>query len=400
MKFMFFLMLLLSSSLALGKIEFNLDEICSQVRSDEQDSQNDGIDELSSSELLIVDQGFCDVYLETALEDTVYEALSLVAPDESVSEDEKSSIKEYASCENPTQILIKPLMPNDYLYNHTTGEGINPKKRWVVRFYASHSFTNYFKTDISFRSARYNVDVKDYQWAERGSREFFTLDHMKEHGEIYRLIDEPTNTFTVSISNGKFEYFLSVFHPKFLQGENQVKYMKGTIDGVAVDGVYPINRPFDGWNQELGEMELVRNQNTHLQLYFKGGVGYRVPLLNTKFMNITTVPSLALGVMAGQNLTVSIKEGEWWEFDDHLAPKFSVQGFGGTVANRLEFNLGKKRRFGLFYEAAYSFVKQEHEFMQMEDGSPGTQKYNLQFMENTVGITIKLFDTKNRKIRN
>jgi len=59
--------------------------------------------------------------------------------------------------------------------------------------------------------------------------------------------------------------------------------MEGTIDGVEVEGVYDINKPFDGYNQEPGEMELVRNENTYMQIIFEVVYGYRFKLLDTKY---------------------------------------------------------------------------------------------------------------------
>ena len=41
------------------------------------------------------------------------------------------------------------------------------------RRYASNSFTTYFNTNIKINSRPYKVDIKDYEWAERGSRVFF-----------------------------------------------------------------------------------------------------------------------------------------------------------------------------------------------------------------------------------
>ena len=91
-----------------------------------------------------------------------------------------------------------------------------------------------------------------------------------------QMIDEPTNNFTISIEKDGNEFFLSAFHPKFLQADDQERYMKGTIDGTEVDGVYHINKPFDGYNQTPGEMELVRNENTYMQMIFEIGYGKRL----------------------------------------------------------------------------------------------------------------------------
>ena len=68
--------------------------------------------------------------------------------------------------------------------------------KWKLRLYLSHSFTKYYNTDIKFSSSRYNVKIKDYQWIERGSREFFQYEKWTEQGNNpLQMIDEPSNTF-------------------------------------------------------------------------------------------------------------------------------------------------------------------------------------------------------------
>ena len=82
--------------------------------------------------------------------------------------------------------------------------------KWKLRIYLSHSFTEYYNTDIEFLSSRYNVEIKDYQWIERGSREFFLYKKWIEQGNNpLQMIDEPSNTFVLSIEKNNNEFFLS-----------------------------------------------------------------------------------------------------------------------------------------------------------------------------------------------
>ena len=257
--------------------------------------------------------------------------------------------------------------------------------KWRLRLYLSHSFTIYYNTDIKFSSSRYNIEIKDYQWIERGSRDFFQYKKLTEQrNNPLQMIDEPSNTFVLSIEKNSHEIFLSVFHPKFLQNPEQIVYMKGTIDGVEVDGIYEINRPFDGYNQFPGEMELVRNENTHREMLFEIGYGYRFKLLDAKIGNITYVPSMGLGLSCGKNLIVVVKEEDWWNYDKYRQ-KSEIQGFGGSLTNRIEFN-PKKERFGIFYENKLSYYKQNHGFMD------GNQKYNLKLIGNSFGIKFMIYN--------
>ena len=375
MKSVFIVVCIFSSSLIYAQElkELDLMAIC-QGKSNQDSSAEDPLKKtmkvasLKDKNIVIMDKGFCAQYLQTQTE---------ILTEDVVSEMSKG---------------FSPLPVS------TCARDINPplldqsvqKDKWKIRFYASHSFMTYFNTDISFRSSRYNVDVKDYAWAERGSREFFTYEEWKKPGSnIFQMIDEPTNTFTVSIEKNGNEFFLSAFHPKYLQEVDQVKYMKGEIDGVAVDGFAPINRPFDGYNQAPGEMELVRNQNTHLQMNYEVGYGHRFNLMDNKFGKISYVPSIGLGVMAGQNVSIVIKKDQWWEFDDYEDPN-KIQGFGGSVGNRLEYNT-RNERVGVFYENKFGYYHMDHGFLD------GSQKYDLKYMGNNIGVKFMIYDPNNKK---
>ena len=259
--------------------------------------------------------------------------------------------------------------------------------KWRLRLYLSHSFTKYYNTDIKFSSSRYNIEIKDYQWIERGSREFFSYRKWTEQGNNpLQMIDEPSNTFVLSIEKNSHELFLSVFHPKFLQNPDQIVYMQGTVDGLEVDGDYNINRPFDGYNQSPGEMELVRNENTKSEILLEIGYGYRFKLIDDKIGNIAYVTSMGLGLSFGQNLVVVVKEGDWWNYD-RFKQKPEIQGFGGSITNRLEFNTSKEK-IGIFYENKLSYYKQNHGFMD------GNQKYDLKLMGNSLGVKFMIYNSK------
>ena len=91
--------------------------------------------------------------------------------------------------------------------------------------------------------------------------------------------------------------------------------------------------------------------------------------------------------MVGENYTAMIKEGQWWEFEDNKDSQY-VQGFGGSITNRIEFN-SKKERVGVFYENKLAYYHQDHGFMD------GSQKYNLGFMGNSFGLKFMIYNPKN-----
>jgi hypothetical protein len=314
--------------------------------------------------LVVFDGGFCDQYLKLEAENILEENISYI---------NLLSQPLNIDCDSP---LIKTHKKQD--------------DKWKIRLYASHSYTTYFNSDISLKSSRYNIEIKDYEWAERSSREFFTYDEWKKPGSNpLQMIDEPTNTFTISIEKNGHEFFLSAFHPKFLQADNQVKYVKGTIDGTEVDGVVPINKPFDDWDQVPGESELVRNANTHKQMTFELGYGYRFKLFDSKLGSMSYIPSLGIGVMAGENRSTVIKPNEWFEFDDYKDNQY-IQGVGGSVTNRIEFN-SRKEKVGFFYENKLGYYQQNHGFLD------GKQSYNIGFMGNSVGVKVMIYNSNKKK---
>ncbi|MBU6155226.1 MAG: hypothetical protein KGP28_13060 [Bdellovibrionales bacterium] len=258
---------------------------------------------------------------------------------------------------------------------------------WKVRFYASHSFTRYFNSDMTFQSSRYNVEIKDYEWAERGSREFFTpREWAKPASNPLQMLDEPTNTFTVSLEKDGHEFYLSAFHPKFFQEPGQVKHMAGTIDGVAVDQVQAVSEPFHGYTFRPGESKLVRNEFTYGQMIFEAGYGHRFTLIRSKIGSITYIPQVGVGLMTGRNLSVMVKAGEWWEFDESKTA-LGVNGFGASAGNRIEIN-SRNEKFGVFYENRVGYYKMQSKFFD------GTQKFNLGFIGNSVGVKFMLYHKK------
>ena len=261
-----------------------------------------------------------------------------------------------------------------------------PKPRWKVRFYASNSFTTYFNTNVAFKSSRYDITVKEYSWAERSSREFFEPQTWKKPGNNpAQILDEPSNTYVVSIERNGNEFFLSAFHPKFLQDNAQVKYMKGTIDGTHVDGYAPVDTPFTGsYAKTPGESDIVRNENTYREMSFEIGYGHRFVLLDSRFGSISYVPGIAAGVMLGGNYSAVMQEGKWWDFDGYGA-SYGLQGVGGSLTNRVELN-SRNERVGIFYENKLSAYRLETGFLD------GTEKYTLKLMGNSFGLKFMLYN--------
>lgn len=314
--------------------------------------------QLGQKDFLVFDQGFCEKYLNHQLE------ISLEDLNRNLINSQNTSCHNSSTAFNPDKIK------ND---------------KWKIRFYASNSFTTYFNSDVNFKSSRYNIEVKDYSWAERSSRDFFLPATLGKQGNTpFQFIDEPTNTFTLSIEKNGNEFFLSLFHPKYLQEPNQIKYIKGTIDGVPVDGVAPVNTPFNGYDQNSGESEITTNANTYREYNLELKYGHRFKLLDTKFGSIDYVPSIGAGIMMGGNLSAVIIKDKWWDGETYQEP-YSIQGYGGSLSNRIEVN-SKDERFGIFYENKLGAYSMDHQFLD------GTQSYILRLDGNSAGIKFMIYN--------
>jgi hypothetical protein len=363
--------------------KINLVDLCQDSNSSADSKISDQTSTDASQDndnLIIVDQGFCAEYLKLESEATVTSMVVQLGK-----KIDLMNIEHCSTCD------IDKTSAGDYVQKVPS---INPpiKDKWKIRFYASHSFTTYFNSDITFKSSRYSVEIKDYEWAERGNRNFFTAAEYKNNPKSnpLQMIDEPTNTFTLSLEKNGHEFFISAFHPKYLQKDEQVKHIKGVIDGVAVDS-YQSVRKFDGTASEPGTSQLLTNQNTHKQMSFEMGYGHRFTLFNTKYASMSFIPSVGLGVMVGENKSGYVKKGTLWEWDSYKDSQY-FQGFGGSVAGRVELNTWKDR-IGIFYESKLGFYHLEHGFLD------GTQSYNLGFNGNSVGIKVMLYNPNNWKKR-
>ena len=313
-------------------------------------------------------------------------------------ENQPLNILERGFCQAWQQMNRESMLPNPYTNARPDIQQpltANPSNAvsiggWKLSIYAGHSFTSYFHSDIYLKSSRYDLHIQDYEWAERGSRKYFLPKTWKQPGNNpFQIIDEPSNAFSLCLEKSNHQFCLTAFHPKFHQASNQTKYMNGTIDGTYVNGVAPINRPFDGYNQEPGESELVRNQNTHRQMSYEIGYGYRIPIVNSRFGNLSYIPSVGVGIMMGENLSIVIKEGEWWDFDEYQ-DRTRVQGFGGSVGNRIEYRT-PKGGIGVYAENRIGYYRQHHGFMD------GTQTYNLGYSSNRVGLVFTINKGKKQK---
>jgi hypothetical protein len=253
---------------------------------------------------------------------------------------------------------------------------------WKIKFFFGFTRTSYSPTDMKLNSSRVDVVIKDFEFDERTSAHFYNPLKWEKPQNALQWIDEPTNTFAFSLEKGKDAFYLTAFHPKFLKKQYQTKHVTGTVDSVAVDGKMPINEPFDGYNNQVGEMYLVRFENTHRQMDWQLGYGRKLEIFdNKKAGKLIYIPRVDVGVTSGQNYSVYTKKGEYWEYDG-VPDKHRIQGLNASVGHRLEY---EKKDVTLFVDQKVTASKLKHGFMD------GEASYQMLYSPVTFGVGFNIY---------
>ncbi len=272
------------------------------------------------------------------------------------------------------------------------------KKTWKIKFYFGFTRTKYLPTTLNFKNHRMDIAIKDFVFDERPSSGFYNPKNWETAQDAMRWIDEPTNTMTLLFENNDNQFFLRVYHPKFLKelryfsDTPDKKYLvQGTIDGQAVDQYMKLDPSYEEYvaNNEI-QINLLTIKNTHQQLEFALGYGKKMQIVNMrKWGELTFTPDIAVGVMIGQTRT-AIREGtEYWMYSS-FEDKLSIHGFSVALSNRIEWSFPK---FRIFADARYHYAKIKHKV----DATGGEAHYNLPLVGTTVGIGINLWSGKKKK---
>ncbi|MBY0515646.1 MAG: hypothetical protein K2P81_01970 [Bacteriovoracaceae bacterium] len=293
-----------------------------------------------------------------------------------------STLDKAATCKMIQEISAQDVSPVEILKKTESGE------EWKFRFHFGYNRTIYAPTNMKLSSSRLNVVIKDFEFQERTSADFYNPKNWESAQDAFRWIDEPTNMFSLSAEKKNNVFYINAFHPKFLKERYQDKLVTGTVDGVAVNQVMPINEEFDGYNAKPGEMNLVRFENTHKQMDWQIGYGRKFVIFdNKKAGQLSYTPQAFVGLTTGKHLTVYTKEGEYWEFDD-FEDKSRIQGVNAALGHELEYKRGK---FGVFAAQKVTVSHLKQGFMD------GTAEFNMMYVNPiTVGITIDLYKTKKK----
>jgi hypothetical protein len=256
-------------------------------------------------------------------------------------------------------------------------------KVWLIRFHFGFSRTDYEKTDLHINSQVMTTVVKDVEMVERTSAIHYDPRTWDSFQSYFQWIDEPTNTFTLSFEKGKNNFYITVFHPKYLKS---ILYKKSNLDGEEVYDFQDIEEKSD-FSQTIPEgYSMLYLGNTHFNMNWQVGYGRQLTLFKSdKLGKLTYIPKADIGIATGKARSVNIIPGVAWDdyYDD-----LKIQGINASVGHRLEF---KKGKVSMFVDHKTIFSKIKHGFYN------GTIEYNLRATPITFGIGVDLFSPKKKK---
>jgi hypothetical protein len=254
---------------------------------------------------------------------------------------------------------------------------------WKVRFHFGFSRTDYRPTDLHIQSSVANVVIRGVEMHERTSAHHYNPAHWGELKNSLKWIDEPTNTFTISLENNNNAFYLTIFHPKYLKS---ILYKKTVVDGQEQFEFSDIHES-DNFSQVIPDGHgMMYLGNTHMNLVTQVGYGRKFKIVETeKFGKITFIPRADFGISTGKARSVHIIRGERWDDynDDH-----TLQGFNVSLGSRLEYQKGK---VSMFVDYKANYAKMKHAFYD------GTVEYDLIMTPVTFGLGIDVFSGKKKK---
>ena len=255
--------------------------------------------------------------------------------------------------------------------------------KWKVKFYFGFSSTKYHTTDVDVKSSSFTGKIKDVDMYERTSAHYYNPKNWDEVSDAFKWIDEPTNTYQLSLEKGKNIIYLTAYHPKYLksilykESDDGIDYEEG-----AQDNRLNQDRP-DGYSH-------LYIQNTHKNMVWQVGYGRAINIIDgDKSGTLSYIPKADVGISTGAARSAHIerdKDGDW-DFKDHTE-KTKVQGFNASIGHRLEYTKGK---VSLFVDQKTIFSKLKHEYLD------GEANYNLRMSPVTFGAGISIFDGNKKK---
>ena len=257
-------------------------------------------------------------------------------------------------------------------------------KPWVIRFHFGFSRTTYHPTDMDIKSDLVTMKIDDVKMYERTSAHYYSPKNWDHAGEAFKWIDEPTNTMALSLEKGKNNFYVTVFHPKYLKSiiyndsGSEVEYFEGVEDN-------RLNQP------RPPGFKMLYLQNTHKNMVWQIGYGRQLKIVDhEKFGKLTYIPKVDIGISTGAARSVHIQEKVSGSGSDMVdtTEGHKVQGYNASLGHRLEYQKGK---VSVFVDHKTIYNNMHHDFYD------GTADYNLRMSPVTIGVGIDIFSGKHKQ---
>jgi hypothetical protein len=309
------------------------------------------------------------------------EHLNVVAP--FLTSLESPDLAKKQACKRIMDLALEKVNPIDISLKDDKG---NP---WKIRFHFGFTRTNIRPTDVKIQSGLVNTTIKGFEFDERTSDSYYNPKNWRAPQDALRWIDEPSNTFTISIENKKNAFYITAFHPKFLKTYYEIKE-KGNDGKEQVSYVptsnYLSNGDDHSYNSIPDGQAGIEIKNTHLLMNYQIGYGRKFTIFDTKKAGkLSYTPHVDAGVTIGGARSIYIVKSEGWR--EH-SDKLGVQGFNQSIGHRLEYQKG---RVGVFVDQKYTTSKIKHSFLD------GQASYNLDYSTIALGVSIDLYTPKIKK---
>lgn len=263
----------------------------------------------------------------------------------------------------------------------------NQGDKWKIRFHFGFTRTNIRPADVTIQSSLINTEIKNFQFEERTSAEHYNPATWQHPQDAARWLDEPSNTFALSIENKHNAFYITAFHPKFLKTYYAVKDGNQTTNVPAsVDHSLSLGTPevFQAIPEGQTAFEI---QNTHKLMNYQIGYGRKFTLMDKKVGGkINYIARADLGVIMGAARSIVITpDRQWIENRDGL----KVQGYTGSLGNRVEWKpKGEDGKLAIYLEHKYSKLSDQHyQFLDGEAKTVGGDFSTVNF-----GIVLDVFN--------
>jgi len=282
-------------------------------------------------------------------------------------------------------------------------------RKWKVIVWFGFTAANYRSTDVRIKSDIQNTDVvvKDIQPQWRSSVGAYKV-WDRPAKDMFRWLDEPTNTGVFVVQTGRHEFGIQIHHPKYvmLSKDHQKYKATGVIEGVPVndEDIYMRMPEGTGEFEKVPGFYFVRYENSHLALFTSVRYAYIVPIV--KFKNGGSI-NLSLGGNVGvytgfSNQVLFNRENKHeclycWVTNP---PKtLGYMGYGGGLIQRLAWSTPRSG-FNLFVERRDEIGKMSYGMVgnhSGEVGIEGTISHKIRSTQYSFGIGISMFQFGKKK---